>query len=88
MFKITLEDFKIPNTCGECKHIGHYKYGAYARNPHCCCELIWQLKGEDCKVDEDSLDEDCPLISINKNWKQTDKYDALDDRPIGGFHDY
>ena len=58
---ITLEDLKIPNTCGECRFIGHYENGPYARNPHCCCELLWVLKEEDYKVNKNSLDENCPL---------------------------
>lgn len=57
-------DFSIPKTCGECKFIGHYKDGPFARNPHCCCELIWRLKDEDYKVDEHSLDEECPLVAL------------------------
>ena len=61
MSKIIFEAFKIPNTCGECDHIGRYEIGPFARNPHCCCELIWQLKKEDYKVDKNSLDENCPL---------------------------
>lgn len=61
MSKIIFEDVKIPNTCGECKHIGSYKSGSFARNPHCCCELIWELKEEDYEVDENSLDDNCPL---------------------------
>ena len=61
MPKITLEDFKVPNTCGECKFIGFYEDGPNFRNPHCCCELLWDLKKEDYKVDKNTLDEDCPL---------------------------
>lgn len=37
---VTLEDLKVPKTCGECGFIGEYTTGAYARNPHCCCEFI------------------------------------------------
>ena len=51
MQRIIFEDFKIPKTCGECKHCGHYETGAYARNPHCCCELIWEVQREDCMID-------------------------------------
>jgi hypothetical protein len=65
MQKVTLEDFKIPNTCGECNFIGHYEIGVYRRNPHCCCGLIWYLKHEDYRVDKNSLDENCPLKVIN-----------------------
>lgn len=58
---ITLEDFKVPNTCGKCNFINGYTSGAYARNPHYCCEFIWYLKNEDYKVDKNSLDKNCPL---------------------------
>ena len=58
---VDMGDFKFPSTCGECNFIGHYKDGPYRRNPHCCCELIWRLRGEDYKVNENSLDEGCPL---------------------------
>lgn len=70
MSKITLKDLKIPNTCGECNCIGYYETGAYARNSHCCCELMWLLKKEDYKVDKNSLDRDCPLKIINENFKE------------------
>lgn len=66
MAKVTLDDFKIPKTCGECSFIGRYENGPYARNPHCCCELMWDLKEEDYKVDKDSLDENCPLKVITE----------------------
>jgi hypothetical protein len=61
MSRIIFEEFKIPNTCGECEHVGCYETGPFARHPHCCSELIWQLKKEDYKVDKNSLDENCPL---------------------------
>lgn len=61
MKKVIFEDFKIPDTCGECEYIGYYENGIYARNPHCCCELIWELKMEDYKVNKNSLDKNCPL---------------------------
>lgn len=61
MSKIIFENVEVPKTCGECEHCGHYETGAYARNPHCCCELIWELQKEDYRVDKNSLDEDCPL---------------------------
>ena len=68
MPKIIFEDFKIPNTCGECKFIGRYESGVYARNPHCCCELMWRLKEEDYRVNKNSLDTNCPLkaLALNK----------------------
>lgn len=62
---VTLEDFKVPKTCAECGFIGDYTAGVFARNPHYCCELIWQLKKEDYKVDKNSLDENCPLKLLN-----------------------
>lgn len=61
MSKIIFENVELPNTCGECEHIGRYETGLFARNPHCCCELIWQLAKEDYKVDKNLLDEGCPL---------------------------
>jgi hypothetical protein len=61
MSKIIFEDIEIPKTCGECRHIGHYESGPWARNPHCCCELIWRLTEEDYKVDKNSIDKNCPL---------------------------
>lgn len=61
------EYFKVPNTCGECRFISHYKYGPYARNPHCCCELMWTLEEVDYKVKEDRLDENCPLKDLCKD---------------------
>lgn len=57
-------DLTVPKTCGECRHIGHYKTVPYARNPHCCCELMWHLCNEDYKVREDSLDINCPLKKL------------------------
>lgn len=66
MGNITLENFKVPSTCGECKFIRAYKTGPYARNPHCCCELMWYLIEDDYKVKEDSLDTNCPLRALNQ----------------------
>lgn len=66
MSKVTLEDFKVPNTCGECGFIGRYETGAWIRDPHCCCELIWRLKKEDYRIDKNSLDDNCPLKILNK----------------------
>ena len=60
MAKVTI-NYKKPKTCGECRFIGHYESGAYARNPHCCCELMWTLYEEDYKVDKNGMDENCPL---------------------------
>ena len=61
MPRIVFEDVEIPKTCDECKYIGHYESGLFARNPHCCCELIWQILKEDYRVNKNSLDQDCPL---------------------------
>lgn len=52
---------KIPNSCKECRHVGAYTTGPFARNPHYCCELIWELHDEDYKVDPDKIDPECPL---------------------------
>ena len=54
---------KIPSNCGRCKHIGNYTSGPFARNPHHCCELIWELFEEDYRVDPKELDENCPLLN-------------------------
>ena len=61
MARIIFENVEVPKICGECEHCWHYETGVYARNPHCCCELIWELKREDYKVDKNFLNEDCPL---------------------------
>lgn len=61
MARIIFEDIKVPRTCGECEHIGCYESGVFACNPHCCCELIWELQHMDYRVDKNSLDENCPL---------------------------
>lgn len=52
---------KIPDKCRECKHVGAYTSGPYARNPHHCCELIWRLFETEYKVNPDTLDSCCPL---------------------------
>lgn len=54
-------EIKLPIKCKDCMYVGIYDVGPYARNPHCCCELIWQLIHEDYKVDPDVIDEKCPL---------------------------
>jgi len=59
MVKINI---KKPSTCGECKFIGAYTNGPFARNPHYCCELIWDLQEEDYRVNPDELDDNCPLV--------------------------
>lgn len=61
MAKIIFDNVKIPDKCNNCKHIGHYETGPFARNPHCCCELIWRFTEEEVKVDKNSLYEYCPL---------------------------
>lgn len=55
----------IPTRCGECQFCGDYTAGAYARNPHYCCEMIWTLVKEDYKVDIDTINEKCPLKDVN-----------------------
>lgn len=84
MSKISSEDIKIPNTCDECNFIGRYEKGQFARNPHCCCELIWELKEEDYRVNKNSLDENCPLkfikeksIMNNNGVTKTDIYNTI-----------
>lgn len=54
-------EIKLPINCKECMYVGVYDTRPYARNPHCCCELIWQLLHEDYKVDPDTIDTNCPL---------------------------
>lgn len=56
-----MKKIKMPNSCKECRCIGDYTRGPYARNPHYCCELMWNLYGEDYKVNPDKVDENCPL---------------------------
>ena len=47
--------------CKECSHVGAYTTGPFARNPHYCCELIWELFKIDYKVLPDIVDPKCPL---------------------------
>jgi len=54
--------YKKPKTCGECKFVQGYTQGPFARYPHHCCELIWDLEHEDYHVDPEELDENCPLM--------------------------
>lgn len=68
MFK----NFTMPKTCGECKFIGHYEDGIWSRNPHCCCELMFDLYDEDYKVDKDSMDVNCPLKDLEKSENKND----------------
>ena len=51
----------IPETCENCRHIGDYTCAPYKRDPHYCCELIWQLFEQDYRVDPKILDEKCPF---------------------------
>lgn len=60
----------LPKTCGECKFIGYYEEGIWSRNPHCCCELMFDLYDEDYKVDKDSMDENCPLKDLEKTFSK------------------
>ena len=52
---------KMPKKCKECNCVGDYTSGLYARNPHYCCELMWDLYKEDYRVNLDEIDEKCPL---------------------------
>ena len=52
---------ELPEACGKCRFIGHYENGIYSRNPHCCCELYWDLHQEEIRVDKNSRDERCPF---------------------------
>lgn len=64
---------KMPTKCSKCKHIGNYTKGPFARNPHYCCELIWQLLYEDYKVNPETLDEKCPLKILNSRERKTNE---------------
>ena len=57
-----------PKTCKKCEHVGDYTTGEYRRNPHYCCELIWDLFKEDYKVDPNTIDEKCPLNNIDMQY--------------------
>lgn len=59
------KEIKIPTKCSECKHIGNYTTGPFARNPHYCCELIWQLFKQDYRVNPKELDEHCPYLDLD-----------------------
>lgn len=61
MFK----NFTPPTTCGKCKFLGRYSEGPFVRNPHCCCELMFDLYDEDYRVKEDTLDKNCPLKDLD-----------------------
>ena len=54
-------EIEMPSKCKECSFVGAYLSGVWARNPHYCCELIYDLYKEDYKVDPDTIDEECPL---------------------------
>lgn len=54
----------MPKNCGNCDFIRNYEDGAFSRNPHCCCELIWFLEEEDYRVNPNSLDKNCPLREV------------------------
>ena len=56
-----VQSMNIPEKCGECRHLGDYTSGLYARNPHHCCELRWRLYEEDYRVNPKTLDAKCPL---------------------------
>ena len=56
----------VPDKCDDCKWIGRYEKGLYARHPHCCCELIYKLQDEDYKVNKNTIDKNCPLKAMAK----------------------
>lgn len=64
---------KIPTKCSKCEYIGDYTKGPFARNPHYCCELIWQLLYEDYRVNPETLDEKCPLKILNSRKRKTNE---------------
>lgn len=66
---------KLPKKCKLCEHVGAYKSGPFSKNPHYCCELIWELTHEDYKVDPETIDPKCPLkdsriISFKEDWSK------------------
>ena len=71
--KVYVESKYIPEKCSKCKFIGHYENGTYSRNPHCCCELYWDLHQDEIRVDKNSRDERCPLQSLSDYTKQVRK---------------
>ena len=52
---------KLPNKCGDCWHVKHYRSGFFAKLPHSCCELFWNQFEEDVRVDPETLYPDCLL---------------------------
>lgn len=71
--KVYVESKYIPEKCSKCKFIGHYENGIYSRNPHCCCELYWDLHQDEIRVDKNSRDKNCPLNSLADHDKQVRK---------------
>ena len=71
--KIYVDGKFIPEKCNDCKFIGHYEDGIYSRNPHCCCELYWDLCKDEIRVDKNSRDERCPLQPLTDHDKQVRK---------------
>lgn len=55
---------KVPKTCGQCRFIGAYTHGPWSRDPHYCCELIFDLYSQDYRVKKDTRDEECPLVNL------------------------
>lgn len=76
--KVYVESKYIPEKCSKCKFIGHYENGMYSRNPHCCCELYWDLHQDEIRVNKNSRDERCPLQSLADYTNQVRK-EALGD---------
>ena len=68
--KVYVDSKYIPEKCSKCKFIGHYENGIYSRNPHCCCELYWDLHQDEIRVNKNTRDERCPLQSIADYTKQ------------------
>ena len=62
---MTSKEVKIPTRCSECRHIGDYTTGLFKRNPHYCCELIWNLFKQDYRVNPKELDENCPYLNMD-----------------------
>ena len=56
--------YVVPSRCKECKFCRSYTSGPWVRNPHHCCELMYDLYDEDYKVNPDTIDKNCPLKTL------------------------
>ena len=73
-------EIKMPKGCGKCAFIGAYIDGPFKRNPHYCCELMWQLFKTDYRVSPETIDDKCPLLAVKEN-----RLKITDDGSVEGF---